>query len=245
MSSATPSPVDTEGDGFVQQNASAWIVFDPSQVGGHRRDVRSAAAKSSATARKATIARKLALNTDCSNDTDGTATSSRPGPASKKRRRKDIEEQSPVRTAPPNTFGTRTQSEISLVSMTNSSTLSSGSGSPCWELPQMPATASPPTSPVKMRPKQSEPPSAGHVPLQNHEAWQAASFILGLDSSYFAKETSVGPTQFGASRVRTMTIDNIHSAISAGRTSKGMLLSIGLLAAWGRVCIRGLVAVRR
>lgn len=98
-----------------------------------------------------------------------------------------------------------------------------------------PVAVSAPVSPVSVKQNYTQPLSNNSGNPHNHEAWQAASFVLGLENHFAADDNIPNPTQFGALRIKTMTIENVHNAISTGQASPGTLLAVALLAAWGRV----------
>lgn len=219
---------NAEGAAFKQQDASAWISFDPGLTG-HRKDVRSAAAKSSAAARKATIARKLALNTDC------TASRARDAARRSKKRRSENQDGSPASASSTATLHSRRQSEISLSSLatasTNSPTNSSRTGSPCVMQPPL---ASNPMSLDFDTPafSQESPAPLGH---QHTSLRRAVAYVLGMDESFAQDHAVKEPTQFGALRIKSMSINSIHDAVAACRMGSGPLLAVALLAAWDLV----------
>lgn len=218
---------DNDRSTFQQKDASAWISFDPGWTG-HRKDVRSAAAKSSAAARKATIARKLALNTDCSsNETQNASRRS-------KKRRRDQQEASPASASSSAKLYSRRQSEISLSSLASAaSPMSSGTTSPC--LMQAPQTFEP--SPLWSEPETSTPaPSTQSSPPDAPAALQrAVSLVLDINTGLFPELSRREPTPFGVSRVKSWSTNIVHDAIAAHRTDSGTLLAVALMAAWDLV----------
>ena len=217
---------DLSGD-FKQQDASAWISFDP-ELTGHRKDVRSAAAKSSAAARKATIARKLALNTDVP------ASRERDSARRSKKRSRTQQERSPTSASScSSTLQSRRQSEISLASLaTVNSPTSSRTGSPglMMSTPHPSASMSwEPDTPISAQ-TLSPSVSSEHVSLQ-----KAVTFVLGVDTAFTQDATTKEPTHFGASRVKSRATSAIHDAVSARRPGSGTLLALALLAAWDLV----------
>lgn len=231
MGDAPIDQSDSNRSTFQQKDASAWISFDPGWTG-HRKDVRSAAAKSSAAARKATIARKLALNTDCSTAQAQDAT------RRSKKRRRDQQEASPASTSSTATLYSRRQSEISLTSLASAaSPMSSGTASPRL----MPAAQKFGPSPLWSEPETLTPaPSTQSSPPTAHAALQrAVSLVLDIDYGLFPEVSSREPTPFGVSRVKSRSINLVHDAIAAHRTDSGTLLAVALMAAWDLVSATG------
>lgn len=225
QSSAGQNGTDASGS-FKQQDPSAWISFDP-DLTGHRKDVRSAAAKSSAAARKATIARKLALNTDCS--TSRERDSSR---RSKKRSRTQSDRSPASASSSSSTVQSRRPSEISLVSLGGvTSPVSSRTGSPGFmSAPQvaMPMSWEPET-PV------SAPTLSPSMPTEPNSLQRAVTFVLGIDAAFTQDTTMKEPTHFGASRIKSHAISTIHEAVAQRRPGSATLLAVALLAAWDLV----------
>lgn len=225
MAEAGSDQHDTHGPGFKQQDASAWISFDP-DLTGHRRDVRSAAARSSAAARKATIAKKIALNTGC--------TASRNQDASKRprKRRREQQETSPASASSSTTPHSRRQSEISLASLASTdSPISSGTDSPCFmQAPQMSAPMSWELDSSKVMQRSPLIRSPQHNVLQ-----RVITFVLGIDNSLATEPGVKEPTHFGASRVKSRAINSVHDAVGAHQAGSGTLLAVVLLAAWDLV----------
>lgn len=221
MATIAPTERDVRGCDFKQKDASAWISFDPAMTG-HRKDVRSAAAKSSAAARKATIAKKLALSTDCTSPTERT-------PRPSKKRRREQTDASP--TSSSSSAPSRRQSEVSLASLASTnSPISSATSSPCFL--QAPPLPMPSPWMLDSSPLAHSKPAS--LPSPSDSLHQVVLFLLGIETS-LGHAGAREPTHFGASRLKSRTIGKVHDALATRQPGSSTLLAVALLAAWDLV----------